>query len=148
MDQTQKLLQEIIKNSRTGADACEQLLVKTEDIGLREELMKEKQIYSDAVRDAEAKMYAMGARPQPLGVTERAGMWMGMQMNTITDKSPSHIADMVIQGATMGIVSLTKARNSFSEADAEAQGIASWLITEQQEAIDRLKVFLQEKVKV
>lgn len=148
MDQTQKLLQTVVENARMGMDACEQLLTRADDPKIRQELMQEKQQYSDAVRDAETRLYDLGARPQPKGVMARAGLWVGMQMNTMTDKSASHIADMLIQGATMGIVELTKARNSFSEADAEAQGIASGLITCQQESIDRLKSFLAEKTPV
>ena len=73
------------------------------------------------------------------------GLWMGMRINTIADRSASHIADIVIQGATMGVVELTKARNFNPDADAQAQGIESFLITKQQEAIDRLKRFLAEK---
>lgn len=147
MNQTQGLLQAIVENGRVGADACEQLLKRTEDIELRRELMLEKQQYDEAVRDAETRLYNLGARPQPKGPAARAGLWMGMQINTIADKSSSHIADMTIQGATMGVVALTKARNSFTEADAEAQGIAANLVTRQQEAIDRLKNFLREQVK-
>jgi len=44
------------------------------------------------------------------------------------------------------VVEMTKARNSFSDADAKAQGVVAGLITCQQEAIERLKAFLSEKV--
>ena len=148
MDQTQKLLQKIVENGRMGEDACDQLLSRTEDIEMRRELMLEKQHYAAAARDAETRLYEMGVRPQPKGPMARMGLWMGMQINTAADQSSSHIADIVIQGATMGVVELTKARNSFTEADAEAQGIATNLITRQQEAIERLKAFLSEQVVV
>lgn len=148
MNQTQKLLQAIVENGRMGQDACEQLLTRTEDVELRRELMLEKQQYAEAVRDAETRLYDLGTRPHPKGPAARASMWMGMQMNTMMDKSKAHIAEIVIQGATMGVVELTRARNSFSEADANAQGIASNLIARQQEAIDRLKAFLVEEIVV
>lgn len=148
MDQTQKLLQMIVENGRMGESACDQLIGRTDDAELRKELMLEKQQYADAARDAEVRLTVLGARPRPKGPAARAGMWMGMQLNTMMDKSAAHIAEMVIQGATMGVVELTKARNSLAEADAEAQGIAANLITRQQEAIDRLKPFLKEKTVV
>lgn len=147
MDQSQKLLQIIVENARMGADACEQLLGRTEDIEMRRELMLQRQQYSESARDAETRLYDMGVRPQPKDRLARMGMWMGMQINTISDRSASHIADIVIQGATMGVVEITKARNSYTEADAEAQGIAANMVTKQQEAIDRLKNFLSERVK-
>ncbi len=145
MNATQKLLQAIVENGRMGADACDQLLNRTADQAMRQELVLERQHYSEAVRDAEAQMVSQGATPRPKGPMARAGMWMGMQINTIADRSASHIADIVIQGATMGVVEMTKARNSNPDASAEAQGVASFLITKQQEAIDRLKRFLAEK---
>ena len=148
MDQTQKLLQSIVENSRMGEDACDQLLQRAQDAALRQELMREKEFYGCAARDAENKLCAMGAKPHPKGPMARMGLWMGMQMNTAMDTSASHLADIVIQGATMGVVELTKARNSNPDADAEAHGIAANLITRQQESIDRLKAFLREKVVV
>ena len=73
----------------------------------------------------------------------RMGMWMGMQMNTAMDRSSSHIADILIQGATMGVVEITKARNSFPDADPDSHGVASRFITCQQEAVERLKKVLR-----
>ena len=148
MNQTQKLLQTIVENGRMGEDACDQLLKRTEDMELRKELMLEKQHYAAAARDAEGRLCEQGLKPEPKGAMARMGLWMGMQLNTAVDQTSSHIADIVIQGLTMGVIELTKARNSFNEADAEAQGIASNLITKQQESIDRLKPFLNEKVVV
>ena len=148
MNQTQKLLQAIVENGRMGEDACDQLLSRTEDQAMRQELMREKEDYAAAARDAEKLLYDQGVHPEPKGPMARMGLWMGMQINTAMDQSNSHIADLVIQGATMGVVAITRARNSFTEADAEAQGIASNLITKQQEAIERLKTFLREQVVV
>ena len=109
--------------------------------------MTEKQHYAAASRAAEEKLTKMGIYPQPKGPMARMGMWMGMQFNTMTDRSAAHIADITIQGAGMGIVELTKAINSNPEADSESQGIANGLIAKQQEAIDRLKPFLSQHEK-
>ena len=145
MNPTQKLLQAIAENGHTGVNACEQLLNRTADAELRGELVLERQHYFDAMRDAENLLLMQGIAPRRPGPAAQMGLWMGMQINTIADRSASHIADIVIQGAPMGVVELTKARNSNPDADAQAQGIASFLITKQQEAIDRLKRFLAEK---
>lgn len=145
MDQSYGLLQAIVENGRTGADACGQLLKKTEDAKLRDELMLEKQHYEQCARDAEKAIAQLGREPHPKGMAARMGMWMGMQINTMIDKTSTHVAEMLIEGATMGVVELTKAKNSFPDADAHAQGIASDLIVKQQEAIERLKGFLLQK---
>ena len=148
MNQTEKLLQRIIENGRMGEDACDQLLQRAQDEAIRQALMREKQSYAEAVKQAEEKLTQLGVQPQPKGPMARMGLWMGMQMNAMLDRSQAHIADIVIQGATMGVVELTKARNSLPDADADSHGIAAGLITAQQEAIDRLKAFLREKAVV
>lgn len=148
MDQTRSLLQAIVENGRMGADACGQLLEKCGDAALREELARERDFYESATRAAEGALEARGISPRPKGMMARMGLWMGMQFNTMTDESASHMAEITIQGASMGVVEITKARNSFPDADEEAQGIAANLIARQQEAIDRLKAFLREQVVV
>lgn len=148
MNQTRRLLQAIVENGRMGEDACDQLLRRTQDNAMRQELMLERKHYAAAVRDAEQRLRDMGEEPRPKGPVARMGVWMGMQINTAIDRSASHIADMLIQGSTMGVIELTKARNSCAEAEAGAQSLAAGLITRQQEAIERLKAFLQQKAVV
>ena len=145
MEQTEKLLQSIVENARMGISACEQLLKKADENEIRQEIMLEKQHYSSIARRGEQLMYENGAEPKPEGMMQRMGMWMGMQMNTISDHSSAHLADMLIQGATMGIVEMTKARNSNPDASGQAKQIAADFITGQQEAVDRLKSFLLQK---
>lgn len=145
MNPTRQLLQSIVENGRMGEDACRQLLGRVQDPAIRSELMLEKQHYAEAVRSAEQQLCELGETPHPKGPAARMGLWMGMQFNTMIDQSAAHIADILIQGSTMGVIELTKARNSCPDANAQAQGIAANLITRQQEAIDRLKAFLQQK---
>jgi len=145
MEQSEKLLQSIVENARMGKNACDQLLKKAEGEEIRREITLEREKYDQLARKAEEYMHQLGIVPKPEGMMQRMGMWMGMEMNTLTDKTPSHIADMLIQGATMGVVEMTKARNSNPDASAEARGIASNFITAQQDAIERLKSFLLQK---
>ena len=142
MNQTQKLLGEIVENARMGASACEQLAKKAKDIDIKNELMQQQQVYEGAILDAEKRLYEIGARPGTTPITQRMGAWIGMEINTLTDVSAAHLAEMTIQGATMGIISLTKARSACPDADAQAQGVAAALIEKQQEGIDRLKSYL------
>lgn len=142
MDQTVTLLKCIAENASTGADATEQLMKRTEDEELRRELMFQKDVYNGAQMDAEKRLQALGEKPDPKGPMEKMGMWTGIRMNTMTDRSNSHIADIMIQGVTMGVIEATKARGDNPDASAEAQGVASAFITSQQDAIERMKMFL------
>ena len=68
--------------------------------------------------------------------------WTGIQMNTIKDKSNSHIADMLIQGTTMGIIEGRKLLNNNPNADAEIVQILDNFVKMQENNVEKLKTFL------
>ena len=144
MNETIQLLQDVARNARTGEEAVGELMRKAESQEMLGELDRERRQYRNAAREAESALAAAGGAPEPANPLARAGMWLGTQMNTLADRSNAHIAEMVIQGATMGIIEMTKARNTCPEADANAASLASRFIVEQNDIIDRQKAYLQE----
>ena len=148
MNETIQLLQDVARNARTGEEAVGELMRRAESQEMVGELDRERRQYQSAAREAERALAAAGGEPEPASPLQRAGMWVGTQMNTLTDRSNAHIAEMVIQGATMGIIEMTKARNTCPDADADAAGLASRFIVEQNDIIDRQKAYLREGVLV
>lgn len=148
MNETIQLLQDVARNARTGEAAIGHLLDKAESREMRGELKWEQSRYSAAAREAERALRDAGGEPEPVGLAQKAGMWVGTEMNTLTDRSNAHIAEMVIQGATMGIIEMTKARNTYPDADDGASGMASRFIVDQNDIIERQKAYLQDTVLV
>ena len=144
MNETIQLLKDVAKNARTGEVALNDLMTCAESPEMRTELDRERRQYQSAAREAETALAAAGSQPEPVGMAQKAGMWVGTQMNTLTDRSNAHIAEMVIQGATMGIIEMTKARNTCPDADPGAASLASRFIVEQNDIIDRQKAYLRE----
>ena len=142
MNETVQLLQDVVRNARTGLDAVEQLMKKTEGEGMRGELAREREEYLAAARDGERALEDAGGQAEPTGAMAKAGMWLGLETETLMDRSDAHIAEIVIQGATMGVIEMTKALNNYGDADPRARGIASDFVVRQNEAIDRQKGFL------
>jgi hypothetical protein len=70
---------------------------------------------------------------------------MGVRMNTALDHTSSHLAEMVIQGSTMGITDLQSVLNSNRNASEATQRLCSSLIHQEQNHIDRMKGFLGHK---
>jgi len=143
MNETVQLLRDVVRNARTGQDAVEQLMQKTEDGRMRRELIREKEDYVVTRRRGEQALADAGGEKEPAGPLQRAGMWAGLELETMTDRSDAHIAEIVIQGATMGVIEMTKSLNTYDGADPEARGLASRFVVHQNEAIDRQKEFLQ-----
>ena len=109
---------------------------------MRDELIREKEDYAVTRRESERALVNAGGRAEPVGPLARAGMWAGLEMETLADRSNAHIAEIVIQGATMGVIEMTKALNSYDGADATARDLASRFVVQQNETIDRQKAFL------
>lgn len=143
MDHTKYLLQSLVENARMGEDACDQLVKRAEDKEIRNQLLSLQQQYAEAAKNAEQRLMSLGGKPEPKGMMARMGMWMGMQFNTALDQSAGHIAEIAIQGADMGIVEITKALNSYPQADGESRGIANAMVAFQQQAADAMKAFLR-----
>ena len=143
MNETVQLLQDVVRNARTGRDAVEQLMKKTAEGSMREELSREKEEYDVVRREGERALKDAGGSAEPVGPLSKAGMWVGLEMETLADRSDSHIAEIVIQGATMGVIEMTRSLNIYDGADPEARGLASRFVVRQNEAFDRQKGFLE-----
>ena len=78
--------------------------------------------------------------PKELNPMQKAMGWMGVEMNTLTDKSNSKIAELMIQGTNMGIIEGRKLLNH-KEIDPNVTRIAKEYATMQEEAIEKLKNF-------
>ena len=142
MNETVQLLQDVVRNARTGQDAVEHLMQKTEAGAIRDELIRERSNYAVTRRDSEQALVNAGGRAEPVGPLAKAGMWAGLEMETLADRSDAHIAEIVIQGATMGVIEMTKALNSYSGAEVGARDLASRFVAQQNETIERQKAFL------
>ena len=73
----------------------------------------------------------------------KMGAYMGINMEIIKDNSDSRIADMLIQGFTMGVLNVTKKIDTFKkDANKEIIGLAKEFKKFQEENIEFLKKYL------
>ena len=68
--------------------------------------------------------------------------WTGVQMNTLTDKSNSHIAELMSQGNLMGMIEAQKLLNHSPEMEPEIKNILNEFIQMQHNNIEQLKQYL------
>ena len=142
MDQNAKLTKVMCETARMGAEAVSMLLNKTDDEGMRETMLSQKAMYEKFDREGEKMLKQAGQHVKKQGPLARAGTWMGIQMDTMMDNTPSHLADMLIQGSTMGVIEITRAKSENPEADGKAVELADQYLKEENENIERLKKYL------
>ncbi len=142
MNQSISLLQEIVRAARDGAEGVSLVMDKTGDNALRQALGDEKKQYAAVEQDAGNRLIDLGGRAEPEKIVNRAGMWVGMQMNTLMDKSPSHLAEILIQGNTMGVIGLIRAKKNHPQADQSSVALCDHMLALQYDGIERAKAFL------
>lgn len=142
MDANTELLTEVSRNARMGKNAVETLIDKVGDETMRKELTSRKGEYEKLEQSANNQLSQAGIQAEPLKATDKAGLWMGLQMNTIADKSNSHIAEMMIQGSTMGVIEVTKLKNRYPNAAPEARSLADDFLSTERGGIERMRAFL------
>ena len=65
-----------------------------------------------------------------------------IQINTLRDSSEQHIAEMMINGTTMGIIDINKKLNELEQPKAKEKDIAEEFIENSQAYIDMWKNYL------
>ena len=138
------LLDSMYKNVRMGADSILDLIPKVTDEKMRHELVYQLGRYEEFSSKLKNMLSAMGKDINDEGTLARLGTKMSVAINTMIDSTPSHIAEMMIQGGTMGITDATKTLREYenSSCSEEALAITRKIIKFEETTIERLKSFL------
>lgn len=140
---SEEILAEIYRNCQLALESISDILPEIEDEGIKAEILRQHEEYKKICGRA-----ACLARDKALELKEpnpmkKAMMWGSIKMNTLTDNSRAHIAEMMIQGTVMGITSL---KTSLSELpkddDEEITALLKDLIALEEEFEKKLKTFL------
>ena len=125
-----------------GSGAIDDLIKKTDDRKLANVLSDQLQQYQAAESEVLNQLHKLDKRPQDTGGMAKMMSRAGIKLNTALDSSPSHLAEMVIQGSTMGITDLTGALKNSGSASKEVRDLCSSIIHEEQQNIEKMKSFL------
>ena len=142
MNQSARLVKTMCETARMGAEAVGMLMNKADDEGIRNTMLKQKAMYEQFDREGERILKSAGESIRRSGPLARAGTWMGIQMDTMLDNTPSHLADMLIQGSTMGVIEITRAKSENPDAGKEAVGLADEYLKCENDNIESLKEYL------
>lgn len=104
-------LQEVYQNAMLGKYAVEYLRPLSTDRGFRNLLLKQYKGYSAIVKEMENYADSFSIQLQGVNIVNRGMMYFSTLVNTIGNKSNSKLAEMMIQGINMGIISITKIIN-------------------------------------
>ena len=143
-DTCKNMLDEMYRNVKMGADSIVNIMPKVSDKALREELTAQLEKYGAYSHKIEQILYSDGSAPKEEGVMTKLGAKVGMAMNTMMDSTTSHLAEMIIEGATMGVTNMTRLlrENENHPCSEEILDLAKDIIKYEENTIENMKKYL------
>ena len=83
----------------------------------------------------------MDKTPKEENLLTKLSSKMGVMMNTMIDATSSHIAQMIIEGCSMGITELIKAIHAHDEKD-DAEKLAREVVSFEESCTENMKKYL------
>ena len=137
-----KVLKELHKGAQMGVNAISYVSDKVTDDGFKRELSTQYNQYEDVLNKVTDLYNNYGEVPANSNLKDEFFTWMGIQMNTMSDKSPSKISELLIQGNTMGIIEGRRLLNNNPSIETNIKKTLSEFVTLQENTVTKLKEFL------
>ena len=142
MDNPQYILNQINQGIKMGMDSISNVSEKVQDSRLKNELLFQYDKYNEILNEVNDELTNYDDFPKELNSMQKAMGWVGVEMNTLTDKSNSKIAELMIQGTNMGIIEGVKLLNHNPDTDQHIKNILNKFIDSQQNNVEQLKKYL------
>ena len=142
MKENLNALDELNKGCTMGTLSLNIILKYVKDDNLKEELIKQYANY-DAVSDKIKSIYKKHSmkKPHEINIMSKIMVSSSIMMKLMKDNSNSKIAELLIQGTTMGIIEGRKMLNN-KKIDKEINKLISAFVKIQEEHVTTLKTYL------
>ncbi len=145
-EKEEKYLNAIYQNIRTAIQSIEDIIPKSTNDNLTSELSKEQDEYICLAKECEA--YAKAEKIEGLkdnNFIEKAKLWASVNMSTMMDDSTRKIAELMLIGTFMGIITCMKDKGDHKNISKELDELLDKLYTFERKNIDRLLPFLNKE---
>ncbi len=142
MDNNRYILNELNKGLKMGMDSISNVSEKVQDDRFKQDLKYQYDEYNKILNEVNDELTNYDDFPKEINPMQKAMGWMGVEMNTMMDKSNSKIAELMIQGTNMGIIEGVKLLNQNPDADEEVKNVLNKFIKFQENTVEQLKKYL------
>ena len=145
MDENLELLQCVYENAKMGATSLTDLLkdIKDKDNKIKTLVSEEVKGYEKFVKESQKLLKKFDTKPKTKGPIADIMAKMGIKKEVKNDNSDSAIAEMIIEGFTMGNLEINKLITNYEKvADKKYLKLAKKLVEFGENEIIKLKVFL------
>ena len=136
-------LTSVYKNAHIALQSISNIINETNHPDMRAELDFEYDGYEKFIGKLSSYMKEIGCEPKDIGILQKTFMYTSIKMNTLTDDSKSHVAELMIKGTVMGITELTEILNGHGDGLGEkTKELTKELLDLEEEYEQRLKKLL------
>ena len=145
MNENNELLEFIYENAEMGSYTITILLkeLKNKENKIKTLLQSELKTFEQYIKKTEKLLLKMDIKPKKSSEMSKMGSKMGIMFETMKDNSDSAIAQMMVQGLTMGSVTLISKIDKYKEiVDKKYLKVAKSYLNFIEDEIDKLKVYM------
>lgn len=143
MNGNAELLNFVYQNSQMGVTTLTQLMDIVKDEEFKKRLESQYNEYKEIHKAAREMLNKNGYDEKGIDAFERIRTYMMINMQTMFDKSSSHIAEMLIIGSNMGVIDAVKNIKKYrEEAEQDIINLMERLLRFEENNIQQLKEFL------
>lgn len=145
MNENEEILEYIYQTSNMGMESTKDLInsLKGKDNKIKKLVEEIEKNYEKYAKETEKLLNKKDLKAKPIGMMAKAMSKMSITKEMISDNSDANIADMLIQGLTMGNLELSKHIDTYEKtADKKVINLAKSLRKFGEEYIEKLKEYL------
>ena len=142
MDNPQYILNEINKGIKMGMDSISNITDKVQDSEFKDLLLFEYDRYNSILNRVNSELKNYDDIPKEVPPMQKVMGYMDVELSTLTDKSNSKIAEMMLKGTNMGIIEGIKLKNRNPEMAPSIKNILDDFIAFQENNVEDLKKYL------
>lgn len=142
MNGNTELLNFVYQNAQMGTATIHQLVGIVHDSAFKEHLTSQLRGYQSLEQKAVEQLERNGCDEKGLSSFEKMRTYLMIDLQTLTDKTPSHIAEMMIIGSNMGVINAIKNLRKYKDAQGDIRSLMAQLQQFEEQNLEQLKKFL------
>lgn len=139
---TIKLLKECDSGTKMAVTSIDDVLDNVKDECMKELLIESKEHHGKLGNEIHALLIEYGSEEKEPGIMAKSMSWLKTNMKITMDESDKTIADLMIDGCNMGIKSLHKYLNQYTQANEKVKDICRRLVDIEEELGKKLRPYL------
>lgn len=142
MKQDAELLNFVYQNAQMGVETIHQILKAVEHEGLKKQLQRQMEEYEAFQKEAAGMLEQNGYDEKGIRSFEKIRTYLMVNFQTMTDRTTSHIAEMMMIGSNMGVIQAVKNLKKYDNVGKNVKDLMERLRKKEEQNLEKLKEFL------